>query len=51
MCLIGPVADDLLHDLLHGKSVFAAKQDHIETDRKGQRGQHAKHSSIVMRPC
>lgn len=48
--LIGPVVDDLLLDLLHGIGVFPAKQDHIEADLKGQRGQYAKHSTIVGRP-
>jgi hypothetical protein len=44
------VPHDLIDNLLDDMSIFAVKQDQIEADRKGQRGQYAKHSPIVMRP-
>jgi hypothetical protein len=40
--------NDLVCHLLDGMGVLAVKQDHIEADRKGQRGQHAKHFAIVI---
>ncbi|MGC2045955.1 MAG: hypothetical protein WA669_19205, partial [Pseudolabrys sp.] len=33
--------------LINGTNVFAASQDDVEADRKGQRGHKAQHGSII----
>jgi len=40
--------NNLVRYLPDGMGVLAVRQDHIEADRKGQRGQHAKHSRIIL---
>jgi hypothetical protein len=46
--LISPMLDDFIHNLLNGMGIFAVKDDKIEADHKGQRGQYAEHCHSMM---
>jgi hypothetical protein len=39
---------DSQNDLISGSNISAARQDNVEADRKGQRGQQAEHGWSII---